>query len=183
MPDILLYFSWCMSCFPQARIQYITKLSLPYSRISIFNFPLKFSFSISINYLGGTNETAGHLSQVLASGRGKEEAVCLRVTAFFIIGKPAVRVRGTLFMPGVDTGYCRLKRIRRRETLFLSLKGYGDFMPASNQFFPSKHSQRQLCNLNLNLSFCAKASFSLLQILRDSSSKVPFALIILTQNF
>ena len=55
-------------------------------------------------------------------------------------------------------------------------------MPASNQFSPSKHRQRELCNLNLKLSFCAKVSFSLLQILRDSRLKVPFALKILTEN-
>ena len=99
------------------------------------------------------------------------------ITALFIIGKPAVRARGkvmmyavcgTQFMQGVDTGYRRPRRIRRRKTLLLSLNRYGAFMPASNQFSPSKHRQRELCNLNLKLSFCAKVSFSLLQILRDS---------------
>ena len=91
-------------------------------------------------------------------------------------------VCGTQFMQGVDTGYRRPRRIRRRKTLLLSLNRYGAFMPASNQFSPSKHRQRELCNLNLKLSFCAKVSFSLLQILRDSRLKVPFALKILTQN-
>ena len=119
-------------------------------------------------------------------GAGQRERVrrnsLLRVTImikalFIIIGKPAVRARGkvmmyavcgTQFMQGVDTGYRRPRRIRRRKTLLLSLNRYGAFMPASNQFSPSKHRQRELCNLNLKLSFCAKVSFSLLQILRDS---------------
>ena len=92
-------------------------------------------------------------------------------------------VCGTQFMQGVDTGYRRPRRIRRRKTLLLSLNIYGAFMPVSNQFSPSKHRQRELCNLNLKLSFCAKVSFSLLQILRDSWSWVPFALIILTKFF
>ena len=73
-------------------------------------------------------------------------------------------------------------RIRMRETQFLSLKEYGALMLARNQLSPSTNRQRKLCNINLRLSFCSKASFFLLLILRDSYVKVQLSPIILAQN-
>ena len=84
----------------------------------------------------------------------------------------------TAFMLGL-LGECR---IRMGETPFLSLKEYGALMLARNQLSPSTNRQRKLCNINLRLSFCSKASFFLLLILRDSYVKVQLSPIILAQN-
>ena len=134
-----------------------------------FNPPSPQRWKISRNFFFLMKASLIHYWETRCQGQGQSYDVCA--------------VCGTQFMQGVDSGYCRPRRIRRRKTLLLSLNRYGAFMPASNQFSPSKHRQRELCNLNLKLSFCAKVSFSLLQILCDSWYWVPFALIILTQNF
>ena len=78
----------------------------------------------------------------------------------------------------------RSRRIRRREKLFLALKGFGHFMFARNRISPTWEVEKDwihhfhaviqaqyfaLINLDLKLSSCVKASVSLLLILLNST--------------